>query len=180
MGATQRVEVALEQMRQLYPEIDLSSKRLIYAFFQLADAMSKFGQASLAELGLNWGEYVVLATLRRSGGKDGMTPKTLLEDIGLTSGGMSSVLRRLEARSLIRRSTSEHDKRFVVVTLTPQGRKLADKAIPYVARREQEFLSVLPREKQERLYSVLRDVLDHIGSEPVRVGQRKPPLVAPR
>ena len=120
------IDQSLADIAREYPQVDRGSKRLVYALFHVADRLPKVSERSLEEIGLTWGEYVVLATLRRKGPRASMAPKGLMESIGLSSGGISSILRRLEGRDLISRSPSTHDGRSVVVCLTAKGRKLAD------------------------------------------------------
>lgn len=92
------IDESIEEIAREFPSIDTTSKSLVYGFFYLADKFAKVGENELSEFGLSWGEYVVLATLRRRGARASMSPKGLIERIGLSSGGISSILRRLESR----------------------------------------------------------------------------------
>lgn len=159
------IDESLEGIAREYPDIDISSKSLVYAFFFLADKFAKVGEVALNDLGLSWGEYVVLATLRRKGRRGSMAPKGLIESIGLSSGGISSILRRLESRDLIRRSPSSRDGRGIVVSITPAGGKLADKAIPAVAAEEQAFFGGFSADKRKRLYGVVRELIEHAAEK---------------
>lgn len=155
------VDESLEEISREYPGVDLSSKSLVYAFFYLADKFAKVGEVNLNEFGLSWGEYVVLGTLRRKGLRASMSPKGLIESIGLSSGGISSILRRLESRGLIRRAPSSRDGRAIVVSITASGSRLADEAIPAVAADEQAFFGAFSAQKRKRLNDALRELIEH-------------------
>lgn len=170
------IDESLEEIAREYPEVDGSSKSLVYAFFYLADKFSKVGEVTLSEFGLSWGEYVVLATLRRKGPRGSMSPKGLIENIGLSSGGISSILRRLESRGLLRRAPSSRDGRAIIVSLSAAGAKLADKAIPAVAAGEEAFFGDFSAEKRSRLYAELRELIEqsagHGPSRTFRSGRK--------
>jgi DNA-binding MarR family transcriptional regulator len=155
------IDESLEEIVREYPDVDPSSKSLVYAFFYLADRFAKIGEVSLSAFGLSWGEYVVLSTLRRKGPRASMSPKGLIENIGLSSGGISSILRRLESRGLIRRAPSSRDGRAIVVSITASGSKLADAAIPAVAADEQAFFGTFSAQKRKRLNDALRELIEH-------------------
>ncbi len=155
------IDESLEEIAREYPDLDLTAKSLVYGFFYLADKFAKVSEVTLDEFGLSWGEYVVLATLRRKGPRGSMSPKGLIESIGLSSGGISSILRRLESKALIRRVPSSRDGRAIVVSITAAGVKLADKAIPAVAAQEQSFFGDFSADKRKRLYAVMRELIEH-------------------
>jgi DNA-binding MarR family transcriptional regulator len=74
----------------------------------------------------------------------------------LTSSGTTKRLDRLEAAGHITRQPDPNDRRGVLITLTPQGRSLIDKAaVPHMAN-EQRILSGLTREEQRQLADLLR------------------------
>jgi len=159
------IDESIDEIAREFPSVDISSKSLVYGFFYLADKFAKVGEGTLNEFGLSWGEYVVLGTLRRKGSRASMSPKGLIERIGLSSGGISSILRRLESRGLIRRSPSSRDGRAIVVSITAAGVKLADQAIPAVAAGEQAFFGAFSSEKRKRLFGAMRELIEHAANE---------------
>ncbi len=83
------------------------------------------GAEILAEHGLTWSGFDVLLALldepRRSG--------QLCNELGMTTGGMAKLLKRLEAVDFIeRRRGEEEDLRTVTVQLTPEGQNLVGTA----------------------------------------------------
>lgn len=63
-------------------------------------------------------EQLVIVLLATRGAR---TPKDLSDFVGVTTGGMSTLLDRLEARGFVRRTAKEDDRRRVLVTLTKAG-----------------------------------------------------------
>jgi DNA-binding MarR family transcriptional regulator len=74
--------------------------------------------------GITMADYLVLAVIRRSPGHRS-SPTRICERLGRTTGGMTLTLDRLEAAGWLERSQDAHDRRRVVVELTPQGLALA-------------------------------------------------------
>lgn len=63
-----------------------------------------------------------------------LRPVELAERVGMTSGGMTKVIDRLEERGLIERDHEiEEDGRGVLVSLTSEGRRVADRVLDTVA-----------------------------------------------
>lgn len=77
---------------------------------------------------LSLAEFDVLATLRREASRE-LTPGDLLRSMVITSGGLSKVIRQLEARELVERLTIAHDKRVKPVKLTTKGSLLIEQAM---------------------------------------------------
>ena len=81
-----------------------------------------------AELGLKHGEIDVLDALLLSPG-EAQSPKTVGAALLCSSGAMTNRLDRLEEAGLIRRRHGiSKDRRAVVLSITPEGRKAAKRA----------------------------------------------------
>jgi DNA-binding MarR family transcriptional regulator len=95
--------------------------------------------------GLTVADYLVLGIVRTS--PDGATTPTRICDLlGRTTGGMTLTLDRLEAAGWLVRSADEHDRRRVLVELTPGGRELATRVNEELHRWE-ESLDLGARER---------------------------------
>lgn len=90
-------------------------------------AFEAFSGAHIRSLGLTPAQFDIIATL---GNTDGMSCKELCEKTLITKGTLTGVLDRLEAKKLLRRESSDADRRSLFVSLTPQGMRLFDKVFP--------------------------------------------------
>ncbi|MFB4301295.1 MarR family winged helix-turn-helix transcriptional regulator [Actinomadura sp. NTSP31] len=80
--------------------------------------------------------------------------------LGLDKSSMTGLVGRAEKRGLVRRSPSPHDGRAVLVSLTPDGERLTERAGAEIARRVAALTGRLaPAERAEltRLATVLLD-----------------------
>ncbi|WP_210508914.1 MarR family winged helix-turn-helix transcriptional regulator [Naasia sp. SYSU D00057] len=62
-----------------------------------------------------------LRALGRIGQMDGLTPRALADQLGLTTGSVTPLLDRLEQAALIRRTPHPHDRRSIQLELTDEG-----------------------------------------------------------
>jgi DNA-binding MarR family transcriptional regulator len=82
----------------------------------------------LEELGLTYPQYLVMLVLWES---EPRGVKELGEELGLDSGTLSPLLKRLESLGLVERRRSGEDERRVAIHLTPAGRELSGKPAPF-------------------------------------------------
>lgn len=115
-------------------EPSLATLRELACCFQ---AFEVFSGAHIRTLGLTPPQFDIVATL---GNTTGMSFKELGEKTLITKGTLTGVVDRLEARGLVRRVTSEADRRSTRVELTETGTVLFDEVFPsVVARTKQVF-----------------------------------------
>lgn len=92
--------------------------QLCFAIYSASHAFTKFYKPLLAELDVTYPQYLVLLFLWQS-------PEARVTDIcaamGLDTGTLSPLLKRLEKTGYIRRERSAEDERQVVIRLTPLG-----------------------------------------------------------
>ncbi len=111
---------------------------------------------NLVAFDLRSDEFDVLATLRRSGKPFKLNPRDLLESMMVSSATMTHRLDKLEARGLVAREADPNDRRGVVAKLTPNGRRLIDRALEAHVRLEDNFLEPLGQEDRDQLTVLLR------------------------
>lgn len=83
-------------------------------------------QAHFAQFGVTVDQYVLLSLLVD---EDGLTQTDLYERMGSDGNTVAGMVRRLEAKRLIRRERCDDDGRARRVYLTPAGRQLQRKLI---------------------------------------------------
>jgi DNA-binding MarR family transcriptional regulator len=92
--------------------------QLCFAVYAASHAFTKAYKPLLAELGITYPQYLVMLFLweRRIA-----TVTEIGAALGLDSGTLSPLLKRLEKTGLIRRTRSQQDERQVEIHLTPAG-----------------------------------------------------------
>jgi DNA-binding MarR family transcriptional regulator len=110
--------------------------------------------------GIDSGEYDVLAALRRSGTPYQLTPTELYRDMIVTSATMTERLDRLEQRGLIRRQPAPHDRRSILVALTPPGKTLIDHACGDLLAAQATLLEGLTPGQRSTLATLLAALAD--------------------
>lgn len=132
---------------------------LCFAIYATGHAFTRFYKPRLDALGLTYPQYLVMIVLWEG---DDITVNTLGSRLFLDSGTITPLIKRLEARGLVRRRRDEDDERQVRILLTPEGRALREKAMSVP-------LSVatgtgLTRETADRLRAELLDLRDRLDA----------------
>jgi MarR family transcriptional regulator, organic hydroperoxide resistance regulator len=100
-------------------------EQLCFAVYSASRALTRAYAPLLSPLGLTYPQYLVLLVLWE---QDGESISQLGERLGLDSGTLTPLLKRLEARQLVARGRDLQDERMVRVHLTPAGRALQKRA----------------------------------------------------
>jgi len=104
-------------------------------------------------------EHDILAALRRAGAPYQLSPGRLIRETLVTSGTMTNRVDRLATRGLVERLPDPSDRRGVLVRLTDKGRSKVDGALSGLLERERELLAGLNVTNQNRLASLLRNLV---------------------
>ncbi len=92
--------------------------------------------------------------------KETLTPSMLAALLLQETHSVSGLLNRLEDRDLITRTGDRKDRRVIWVDLTPEGRKMAERAIEIVVAMSKELDPVLRGPKAAGMIEVVRKVRD--------------------
>jgi DNA-binding MarR family transcriptional regulator len=84
----------------------------------------------------------------------------------VTAGAITNRIDRLVAKDLVTRDLDPANRRAVIIALTTKGRRLIDKAVVAHLDNEQRLLAHLSAEDQERLATLLRDLLIALDDTP--------------
>lgn len=82
------------------------------------------------------------------------------------------VVRKLEERGLVTRTTSAQDRRSKLIEITPAGTKLLHEAVPHVAQVQDDLLTPLTEAERVQLVDSMRRVVEAHNEEsraPLRV-----------
>lgn len=96
-----------------------------FALYGAAHAFSRAYKPLLEPLGLTYPQYLVMVCLWE---RDGQPVKALGAALGLDSGTLSPLLKRLEQAGFLARTRAKADERQVHITLTDKGRHLQSEA----------------------------------------------------
>ena len=160
------VDRIVAQWARERPELQTEAMAVFGRIYRLAKIVGDRQEKVYAALGINRGEFDVLATLRRAGEPFQLSPKSLSASLMLTTGGMTGRLDRLERAGLVARSPDPADRRGLVITLSARGRELVDEAVGAGLDVQREALERLPEPARRRLSSLLRDLLAGAQSTP--------------
>lgn len=139
------------------PGMDVSQLEVVGRLLLCARHLENALVAALKPLGLSFGDFDVLNTLRRIG--EPANPTELAAAALITSGAMTARLDRLAAAGLVDRATDPNDRRGVRVRLTEAGVDIADRALKAVLDADEQFLGPLDRNKRVIAADLLRSLL---------------------
>jgi DNA-binding MarR family transcriptional regulator len=153
------VDRLLEDWQRERPDLDLAPMQVLSRVSRLGHHLDRARRASFTAHGIESWEFDVLAALRRAGTPYELSPGRLIKETLVTSGTMTNRVDRLVARRLVERLPDPNDRRGVLVRLTAEGRTKVDGALANLLDRERELLAGLDATAQERLASLLRDLV---------------------
>ncbi|MEQ1785567.1 MAG: MarR family transcriptional regulator [Acidimicrobiales bacterium] len=149
----------VEEWRRERPDLDAGAKEVTGRIVRLASLFQHAYSDTFQPLGLNDGDYGVLAPLRRAGAPYELTPTELARHRMMTSGGMTAALDRLERKGFIERLPNPVDRRGSIVRLTAAGREIVDDAMTQHVQTEERLTSGLDEDERRQLGSLLRKLL---------------------
>lgn len=115
-------------MKDLTPEKTLAAdeinNRLFFRLFQASNTLHTKGTQALESIGVTTGKWSVLGALSRPQAESGMSIGELSKFLLVSRQNLAGVLSRLERDGLIKRVTSEEDRRSRKVRITRKGEEL--------------------------------------------------------
>lgn len=128
---------------------------------QIHDAVGKHVNNALREKDLTMAQVRVLMEL----GDDDGTAKSLKElerRFRVAQPTVVGVVRRLEAKGLVRGFSDPEDNRVKLVKLTPEGERFREANMREIEEMEKQLLSPLTEEEQRDFLRILRTVYNSI------------------
>ncbi|MGM0838540.1 MAG: MarR family winged helix-turn-helix transcriptional regulator [Bacillota bacterium] len=99
--------------------------QICFKIYSAERKITKLYRNFLDELDVTYPQYLVMLVLWE---KDATSVKDLGEKLFLDSGTLTPMLKRMEGNGLLERNRSREDERSVIISLTPKGRELKEKA----------------------------------------------------
>ncbi len=103
----------------------LLDNQLCFSLYSASLAMTRLYKPLLDALDLSYPQYLVMLVLWE---RDGLGVSELGERLGLDSGTLTPLLKRMESAGLLVRQRSSEDERRVHVRLSPAGKRLQSRA----------------------------------------------------
>ena len=163
MDHQQLISETLETWSKERPDLKFTAMGIGLKFDIIATATMTLAAEKIADLGVNIGEFDVLATLRRNGKNGVLTPTEIASAALVSPSGLTHRLTQLEKMGHIIRQNDPNDRRSSLVRLTPQGRKIADIAIERISEHATQQISSFSAEEVEVLNAALDKVLAMIS-----------------
>ena len=132
----------------------LLDRQLCFPLYACAREMIKLYKPFLDELDLTYTQYIAMMVLWE---RKAVTVKELGQALFLDSGTLTPLLKKMEAKGLLRRRRSTEDERSLIVSLTEQGEQLRERAVEVPVKMAQ--CSCLEPEEGRELYRLLYKLL---------------------
>jgi DNA-binding MarR family transcriptional regulator len=153
------VDRMLDVWLEHLPDADPTVEGIVDRIGSLSKRLKATFNESLAEFGLNHGEWSVLGYLKRSGPPYRRSPGELAKHAGLSSGAMTNRLDKLEAAGLVRRLPDPGDRRALLIEITDDGQRAWERSAKKQVERETAVTSALDDDEKERLNALLRRLM---------------------
>ena len=130
-----------------------STTHLLHRAGQLAEDLFS---RSIGELGITARQYVVLSVVD---GLEDPSQTTLCEISGVDRSTLADIVRRLVSRGLLTRRRTHNDARMYAVRITPEGKRILEKASPIALKVDAAVLKCLTVSERETFNSLLQKVM---------------------
>ncbi|MFV0426765.1 MAG: MarR family winged helix-turn-helix transcriptional regulator [Beutenbergiaceae bacterium] len=153
------VDRVVAAWRRERPDLDPEPMHVFSRIARLSRHLELARRAAFASRGLEPWSFDVLSALRRAGEPYELTPGILITQTLVSSGTMTNRIDRLVAAGLVERDSDTHDRRVVLVRLTPAGIAAVDEALADLLQRESALLTDLGPDDQQAIAAGLRQLL---------------------
>ncbi|MEE2945414.1 MAG: MarR family transcriptional regulator [Pseudomonadota bacterium] len=156
------VDQIIAQWNRERPDLDVGPMEIIGRLSRLATVLRAEMTATWKIHGLNAASFDVLATLRRSGKPEGLSPGRLLELTMVTSGTMTNRIDQLVKAGLVERVQNPEDSRGFLIRLTDAGLTKIEAAVADHVQTQQSLTDGLTDEQKTALNTLLRTFANSI------------------
>jgi MarR family transcriptional regulator, organic hydroperoxide resistance regulator len=154
-----------------------SAPALVHQLRHFIAGVILYNQRVADQLGMNPTDMQCIHLLELMGP---LTPGKLAECTGLTTGGVTVVLDRLEKGGFARRERNPHDRRSVLIHLEPATLSQIDVHYASINERLSRFLAAYPERDLKTVLEFLTKVNSIRTPRPVPTGETKSPIHRPR
>ena len=151
MGLENLIDETIQTWSEQRPDLNFASMELSLKLNSIVRAVSDEIAQQIDDLGINLGEFDVLATLRRHGRGAKLTPKDISAATFVTPSGLTNRLSRLEKMGLISRQSDPADGRGALIKITAAGKRVADRGIEIVVATQDRYMNDLSTQMKKGL-----------------------------
>lgn len=135
-------------MRESIFENDIASE-IMHVYRRLLQRSTRM----MESMNIGVGQVPILKLLSENGT---MTQRQIADEIRVTPATICGTIKRMERAGLICRSAAERDGRVTCISLTDEGRSLADRAFSAFERAHEDMLDGFSDEERLRLAEFVR------------------------
>jgi DNA-binding MarR family transcriptional regulator len=171
------IDLFIAEWKQQRPDLDFDYLATLGRILRVSAHVRESMDNWLAPFGLTWEMFDLLASLQRSGSKDGLRPTDLYQACMLSSGATTNRIDRAEKLNYAVRRPDPDDGRATRIALTKRGHTLAEKAMTEHSTRAGAISDRLTAKEQEQLAHLLRKLLQsfEVENDAARPTKRKDP-----
>ena len=159
MSKQETIANILKKVEENKPESFANYSPAILRIHRIHDYLHQNLAHIIEKYDLQHADFGVLGTLRREKPPYCLSPTELSHSMLFSSGGLTKVLNRVTNAGLIERIDNPEDKRSKLVQLTGTGKTLIEKVIDELHRSEQKKMTVLSKQEQQQLDTLLEKLL---------------------
>ena len=150
------VDRHMAQWRMVQPEVDRAPFDIWSRLRRVHDHIEVLIDSVLADFGLALPVFRVLACLRRQSPPFQLSQRRLMDELGLTSGTVSTRIDQMKDLGFVSRETDPADKRSAHVQLTATGLATYEACLPAYLTALDRILSALGADERTQLANLLR------------------------
>lgn len=158
------VDRIIAQWNKARPDLDVGPMETFGRLSRLTTSLKGEMEKTWKVYGLNPASFDVLATLRRSGKPDGLSPGELLELTMVTSGTMTNRIDQLVKVGLVERVPNPEDKRGFLIRLSKTGFSTIEKAVSDHVETQHRLLQGMSSTQRDELNRLLKDLSELIDN----------------
>jgi DNA-binding MarR family transcriptional regulator len=141
------------------PGVDIEVEGIVDRINGLRRRFHKMMDATIAEFGLNSGEWKALNQLRLAGPPHRRSVGEMADRAELSSGAMTNRIDRLEQSGFVKRVPDPNDRRGVLVELTEKGHQTWEESLRAGAANEALVAAALSEDEKRQLNALLRKMM---------------------
>ncbi len=152
---------ALLAQAEAHQHPDTEALRLCFQLLSLANQIDLDCAQRLAPHALSEGRFVVLFLLAAA--PQGLSPHAIATQAGITRATVTGLLDGLEKEGLLQRLPSAHDRRSLIIELTPKGQSLSQQVFTEHTHWMGHLFQPLNPTERQQLHALLHKVSASLG-----------------